>query len=157
MTSMLADPNSRDRLDDLVELDPFWYALEPVLVSIWLSTQRLARVLVWLRAEHIMARRPAWCIIGVASTSTKQSSCWRCGTRAVETRIQAPMHTQKVQFDQIIQADLAKIGITASIEVWRQLRSRRSMPRQSFRSLNLVFGYSDADRLAFTAPPSGRS
>jgi len=73
-----------------------------------------------------------------------------------ETKIQASnAYPEEVQFDQIFQADLAKIGITASIEELDAPQASALLAQAKFPALlNLVYTYADVDpAMAFTAFP----
>jgi peptide/nickel transport system substrate-binding protein len=73
-----------------------------------------------------------------------------------ETRIQASTaYPEEVQFDQIIQSDLARIGITASIEPLDPTQAMTLLAQGKFSALlSFVYGLADADPAqAFTAFP----
>jgi peptide/nickel transport system substrate-binding protein len=73
-----------------------------------------------------------------------------------ETKIQASNgYPEEVQFDQIFQADLASIGIRATIEVLEASQAAAILNQASFPALlSQVYGYTDSDpAMAFTAFP----
>jgi ABC-type transport system substrate-binding protein len=73
-----------------------------------------------------------------------------------ETKIQASnAYPEEVQFDQIIQSDLAKIGVTASVEQLDAPQASALLAQAKFPALlNLVYTYADVDpAMAFTAFP----
>src|ERR1700687_3462259 len=73
-----------------------------------------------------------------------------------ETKIQASnAYPEEVQFDLIFQADLARIGISASIEPLEPSQTSAMQSQANFPALlSGVYGYADADpAMAFTAPP----
>jgi ABC-type transport system substrate-binding protein len=73
-----------------------------------------------------------------------------------ETKIQAAtVYSEEVQFDQVVQADLATIGINAAIEPLDSASATSALAQGSFSALfSYAYAYADADpAMAFTSFP----